>query len=105
MKTQIKQFDLYGKRNHKYDFLLNNNIKSINWNELNPTQPNHFFTNKNFDEIKVYEKGFKVDELFVLNSVGVSSFNDNIAVHFDESSLKEIINSFKSSKKCNRIKN
>ena len=98
MKTQIKHFDLYGKRNHKYDFLLNNNIKSINWNELNPTQPNHFFTNKNFDEIKVYEKGFKVDELFVLNSVGVSSFNDNIAVHFDESSLKEIINSFKSSK-------
>ncbi len=95
MKTQIKQFDLYGKRNHKYDFLLNNNIKTINWNELNPTEPNHFFTNKNFDEIKDYEKGFKVDELFVKNVSGIETGRDNLFIDYSKNELvnkiKEVI--------------
>lgn len=80
MKTQIKQFDLYGKRNHKYDFLINNNLKSIKWNELNPTEPNYFLTNKNFDEIKNYENGFKVDELFVVNGSGIKFRKDNLLI-------------------------
>ncbi len=83
MKTQIKQFDLYGKRNHKYDFLLNNNLKSINWNELKPSKPNFIFNNKDFSELIFYNKGFKIDLLFKLISSGVTTSNDTLLSDFN----------------------
>jgi len=93
MKTQIKHFDLYGKRNHKYDFLLKNNINSINWNNLNPTEPNYFFTNKNFDEIEDYENGFKVDEMFITFGSGIKFRKDNLLIknHFKKESVYEML--------------
>ncbi len=93
MKTQIKQFDLYGKRNHKYDFLLNNNIKSINWNNLNPTEPYYFLANKNFDEIMSYENGFTIDELMNYTA-GIQTVRDTLTIHIDERDLKSVVHDF-----------
>ncbi len=67
-KTQVFHFDLYGKREDKYNFLTKNSLDTINWNTLEPIGPNFFFVKKNFDESGDYEKGFKMDELFGLNA-------------------------------------
>jgi hypothetical protein len=40
---KIFHFDLFGKRDYKYDFLSKNSIKSISFNELKPEKPNLFF--------------------------------------------------------------
>ena len=79
--AQVFHFDLYGKREHKYDFLNQNNIASITWNTLEPTAPNHFFVNKNFEELKNYEKGFALNELFTLNNVGIVTAKDAILIN------------------------
>lgn len=94
MKTQIKQFDLYGKRNHKYDFLLKNNLKSINWNKLNPTEPNYFFVNKNFYLESAYNNCFKIDEIFLNKVSGVETVRDSITIHFTIDDLKDVLYDF-----------
>ncbi|MCZ2339012.1 MAG: hypothetical protein LC127_12660 [Chitinophagales bacterium] len=76
-KAQVFHFDLYGKREDKYNFLNENSVKSIDWAELKPDEPNFFFVNKNFTGQKEYEKGVKVDELFSINTSGVKTHDDS----------------------------
>ena len=82
--AQVFHFDLYGKRDEKYDFLNENSISSIQWNELKPEEPNFFLVKKNFDESGMYEKGFKVDEIFIKISSGVKTHNDSELVSFND---------------------
>ena len=77
---QIFHFDLFGKRDYKYDFLSENSLKSISFNELKPEKPNLFFVPKNNEGQGEYENGFKINELFTTNNVGFVSANDGLNV-------------------------
>ena len=78
--------NLQGKREFKYETLNSNTIQSFEWKQLEFTKPNYFFVPKNFDEIKTYEKGFKVDVLFGINNSGVSTDRD--ALFLDENKIE-----------------
>jgi len=91
---QVFHYDLYGKRELKYDFLLENSIKTTQYQKLENIAPHYFFTPKDFDEKKTYDKGFHLLELFLENSLGVLSKNDDVAISFDKSTLKERIENF-----------
>jgi predicted helicase len=92
--AQVLHYDLQGKRDAKYDFLNQNSLASIVWNTLEPNEPNYFFVPKNFDEIKSYEKGFKIDELFGENVAGIETIRDAITIHFKAENLKNVVNDF-----------
>ncbi len=92
--AQVFHFDLYGKREEKYDFLNENSIKSIPWNELEPNEPNYFLINKNFEGRGKYEKGFKLDELFTLNASGIKTQRDDASIKISEKECKEIKEDF-----------
>lgn len=47
------------------------------------TEPNYDSSKKNFDESVDYDKGFKIDELFPVHSIGIKTDNDNL-VSFDK---------------------
>jgi predicted helicase len=91
---QVFHYDLYGKRELKYDFLLENSLKTTQYQKLENIAPHYFFTPKDFDEKKTYDKGFHLLELFLENSLGVLSKNDDVAISFDKSTLKERIENF-----------
>jgi len=74
--AEVFHFDLQGKREEKFEFLNQNSLASIQWNKLESNEPNFFFVEKNFDGIVEYEKGIKVDELFLINTSGVKTHND-----------------------------
>ena len=93
--AQVFHYDLQGKREFKYDFLNQNSLDTIAWNELQPEAPNFFLVKKNFDQSGMYEMGFKVDELFKLNASGITTERDNITIHFEELTLKSVLNDFK----------
>ncbi|MBP6183046.1 type ISP restriction/modification enzyme [Flavobacterium sp.] len=96
-KTELGQIfhsNLQGKREFKYETLNANTIQSLEWKQLEFTKPNYFFVPKNFDEIKNYEKGFKVDELFGENVAGIETIRDSITIHFNSITLKNVINDF-----------
>ena len=86
--AQVFHYDLYGKRDFKYNFLYENSIKTIDFKELPNVEPNYFFVNKNFDEQELFDKGFDVNELFLLNNIGVVTGRDIILVSADKNNLK-----------------
>ena len=74
--AQVLHYDLQGKREFKYNFLNENSLASIAWNKLEPCEPNYFLVKKNFDESEMYEKGFKMDELFIIFTSGIKTHDD-----------------------------
>jgi predicted helicase len=79
--------DLYGKREFKYDFLSEHSLKNTPYKELPNIPPNYFFINKDFEEQKIYDNGFKVNELFTLNNVGIVTSKDKILVNDQKAEL------------------
>jgi predicted helicase len=86
-KTQVFHFDLYGKREAKYDFLNENSLSSIAWNELEPNEPNFFFVKKDDTGVEEYEKGFKLDELFLKNISGIQTGRDSLFIDSNKEDL------------------
>jgi len=82
--AQVFHFDLYGKREDKYDFLNENNLASIDWNELQPNEPNYFMVNKDFGSEEQYCKGFLVSKLFPNFLLGPNSHRDDFAISFEK---------------------
>ncbi|MFV8332097.1 type ISP restriction/modification enzyme [Flavobacterium sp. GSP14] len=91
---KIFHYDLQGKRNFKYDFLNENTLKKFNWNELDPKEPNFYFINKNFEGKNEYEKGFKIDEFFKVNSVGIVTSKDAILINDIEKELVKTVEEY-----------
>jgi len=85
-------FDLFGKRDYKYEFLNENSLKNIKWNILEYNIPNYFLTHKNFSSKDDYVKGFKLDELFVIQSLGIEFGSKE---YFLDDSKNKIINFIK----------
>lgn len=84
---KVFHYDLYGKREMKYDFLFDNSLKNISWNDLELTAPNYYFVNKDFDEQRNYEKGVSVNDLFQKQSMGITSGNDTEYIDFTKNRL------------------
>ncbi|MBC8883140.1 N-6 DNA methylase [Flavobacterium piscinae] len=53
---QVYHYDIYGKRELKYDFLIQNSLTSISFNKLIPEKPYMFFIQKNDDGKKIMKK-------------------------------------------------
>lgn len=92
--AQVFHFDLYGKREDKYDFLNENSLATIAFTELNPQEPELFFVPKDFDSKSDYDEGFKVNELFYTNSVGIVTARDEFTIHNSKEKVKETIEEF-----------
>ena len=88
---KIFHFDLYGKRELKYDFLSDNSLKSVNFKELKPNKPNFFFIPKNDEGRVEYENGFLVNELFTLNNTGIVTGIDRLSIFLSKQELKNTI--------------
>ena len=91
---QVLHYDLYGKRNLKYDFLSNNNISSIDFNLIETLKSMYFFIPKDYRGRKLYNQGFKVTELFTLNTSGVKTHRDAFVVSINRQELKDRISKF-----------
>ena len=89
-KQQCKVFnyDLYGKRQKKYNFLNNNSLKWIAWEDLNNKEPYFFFVPKNFENINKYNQKINLRELFTVSSIGVVTGKDKDFVN-DEAFILE----------------
>ncbi len=83
--------DLYGKREEKYAFLRENQIKQIAFKELPNAKPDYFFVQKNFDAQKIYDKGFIINELFMTNSVGIVTAKDSVLINDSKDKLLSIV--------------
>ena len=86
---EINHFELWGKREIKYESLLKQSLKRIAWNKLKAKRPNFYFVTKDFSGERKFELGFKINELFIISGPGVETGLDSLFVSDDKIDLQE----------------
>ena len=89
--ARVYHYELFGKRFEKYAFLAKTSFSEIPWKELSPQAPQYFFVPKDFSVQEEYDKGFRIDELMMLNSIGVQTGRDELFVDFNKNELSKRI--------------
>ena len=89
--AEVFHYELFGVRQNKYNFLLENNLNSITWNKLNPQLPFCLFVPQNEKLIKEYDKGWEIKNIFILSNSAVKTGKDDFCISKsnNEKSLQE----------------
>ena len=91
---KVYHADLYGKRVHKFEYLNKNNLKSIEWQKLDYTEPYRFFVPRDNKSESEYSEGFKIDEIMTRYNSGIQTKNDALSMKFTRDELDHILNDF-----------
>jgi predicted helicase len=91
---RIRYADLWGLREKKYQTLFETDINNTGWTELTPTSPFYFFNPYEEKLRPEYEQGWKVTEIFPINSTGIVTARDSIVIDFDSQRLIKRITEF-----------
>jgi len=85
-------------REDKFDLLEKNNYQTINWKKLEVKEPYYWFIEKDLsnEDYEENENFWKMDEIFQKMVSGIDTNIDRITIHFDENSLKKVLNDFQS---------
>lgn len=76
----VSYADLWGTRESKLQFLQDNCLENVKFENVEIEEPMYFFVPKDFSLKKVYDMGFAVDDLFSKYSMGITTAKDNIVV-------------------------
>lgn len=85
--ARVRHADLFGKRRDKYAFLAEKSLTDIAFQRLENRPPHYFFTPKDFSNADEYERGFSLNELFQINSVGIVTADDKTLIDGDKAVL------------------
>jgi len=92
---KVFHLNLFGKRESKYIFLIENTLKSINWSVLNSKVPNLFFTPIELNKIDKYEHCISLKDLFIESTVGVNSEFDELVIKNTYTEAEQLLNDLK----------
>lgn len=95
---EVHHADLYGEQETKFEVLEKTPFDKIEWAKVDYTEPYYFFVPKDFGAEQEYLSGFRLDDLFYINSSGIETQKDNIAIHFDRQILEKIVHDFETLK-------
>lgn len=87
--------DVYGKKKEKFDFLEQNDLLALDFEEITPTSPMYFLLPIKKNMETEFGQGFSVEELFIKKALGICTKRDNIAYQANLSYIKNIIEDFK----------
>lgn len=86
--AEVYYADLYGLREEKYFYLQEHSLLSSCIQKVECTDPFYFFIPKRQDGKEEYEKGFVISKVFPLNTSGIVSMGDPIALANNASDIK-----------------
>jgi predicted helicase len=89
--AEVFYYDLYGKREEKYNYLSNNSLYSVKWKPIKYRNPFFFFVPKSEYNREKYETGFVINELIKINITGIVTMGDNFIVDNDKTVIKKRI--------------
>ena len=84
----IHHSDLWGLRDRKYQTLLETDIDSTHWLELHPSSPFYLLAPLAEDILAEYERGWKVTDVFSVNTTGIQTSRDNVVLDFSINMLR-----------------
>jgi len=90
-ECRVHHAELWGEREGKYQWLLENEIGSTAWRQIEPQAPYYLFIPQNVDLLGEYEQGWKITEMMPVNVLGFQSHRDPFAIDIDRDSLQQRI--------------
>ncbi|MCK5718832.1 MAG: DNA methyltransferase, partial [Thiomargarita sp.] len=88
---KVLHYDLYGKREFKYQYLIENNIKTIPFKNISNVAPNYYFVLKDFELQEKYNSFIILTSLFLLNGTGIVTKRDALAYQFSKQDIINVV--------------
>jgi predicted helicase len=93
--ARVYHADLWGPRGKwpdpkpgtKYNTLSEIDVSTTQWNELKPSSPFYIFTPRDESLSSEYQRGWKVTDIFPVNSTGIQTSRDEVALDFSQDKL------------------
>ena len=97
--ARVFHADLWGERdagpdNSKYGWLADNDVDSTPWCELAPKSPRYLFIPRDETLAEEYEAGWGMTKVFPINSVGVVTARDKLAIQWTSDEMKRVAANF-----------
>ncbi|MDD3007356.1 MAG: N-6 DNA methylase [Arcobacter sp.] len=93
--AELFMYDLYGKRDYKYEFLSENSLKSLDFKQIKFSEPNFYFERRNDKLENNYLDSIDLNLLFPINGVGITTAHDKFVIDDSKSVLIERYEQFK----------
>ena len=89
--AEVYYADVLGLRSEKYEYLINHKLENINFQKLNYTQPFYFLAPTDEKGKEQYNEGFKIEDIFLMKTLGFVTANDKLNISFNEQEQKQKI--------------
>jgi predicted helicase len=91
---QVFHYDLFGKREYKYDFLSENSLKTIEFNDFVPFKNDFLFKKMDENRLTKYNEGINPTELFKINVMGFQTHRDSFCLDDNKEILTKRLTEF-----------
>ncbi len=90
----VRHTGLYGTRESKYTWLDKHDAKTTRWRKLKPSAGSYFFIPRDESLLRIYERFQPVTDIFPVNSVGIVTARDNLAIQWSAQDVWRTVNLF-----------
>ena len=87
----VYHLDIYGKREEKFEEILEVDIEKKSFEKVNPTKPFYLFIPQNEVLRYEYEKGISLRDIFLEKNTGIITKRDKMAFKFNKEEIKNVI--------------
>jgi hypothetical protein len=90
----VHHADLWGTRESKYAWLMEHDLPATAWSELVPRSLFYLLTPQNTDLLAEYQDGWKLPDVFPVNSVGIVTARDDLTIHWTAQEVMDKVKDF-----------
>jgi len=90
----VLHYDLHGKREVKYDFLLKHNLENVDFVHIPNRESMYYMVQKDLRLEGEYNQGISVDELFPVHSTGIVTARDEFTIRGTKEEVRHNIEEF-----------
>ncbi len=94
LKKEISHSDLWGLREEKYKWLINNDIKTTKWKKIKPKSEFYLFVPRDERLSAIYEKYPKITDIFPVSNVGIVTARDNLTIKWTQEEMWRTVMNF-----------
>jgi len=100
--AKVHHAELWGSRTSKYEILNQLDIEKTEWVAVEPRQPEYLFIIQNIDLRTEYNSGWKLTEIFPVNTLGFQTHRDDFAIEFEREDINKKLQDFRNIKISNK---
>lgn len=85
--AKVNFSELWGHRKTKYNWLLENDVATVNWQEVEPLSPFYLFNPQDVELLTQYNYGWRLPDMMPENVLGFQTHRDHFAIAFDSKTI------------------